>query len=282
MMILAHKPLRFMRVSLLVGLLLLFVPLKGIESQPPVIAISDKPSSAPSTLPFEVGEKLSYDVSWKIFDAGTATMVLVDRVWFQNEEMYKVNAVVRSTGIVSTLFKVVDVFESFFHTKELCSYRIMKDILEGRRHRNTVVTFDRRSLTARMEDKDLTKPDSGIKRIENSIPGCVQDVISALYVVRTKSLKVGEQIHFPISDGGRTYDVVVEIQAKEEIRTPAGSFQTFRLEPRVFDGLFKSRGRLFVWVSDDRAKMPVQLKARMNIGTITAALTQVSKITPAH
>ena len=157
MMILAHKRLRFMSVSLLVGLLLLFEPLKGIESQPPVIAISDKPSSAPSTLPFEVGEKLSYDVSWKIFDAGTATMVLVDRVWFQNEEMYKVNAVVRSTGIVSTLFKVVDVFESFFHTKELCSYRIMKDILEGRRHRNTVVTFDRRSLTARMEDKDLTQ-----------------------------------------------------------------------------------------------------------------------------
>jgi len=28
--------------------------------------------------------------------------------------------------------------------------------------------------------------------------------------------------------------------------------------------------------------MPVQLKARMNIGTITAALSQVSKITPAH
>ena len=282
MMILTPRRLRFMGVALLLILLFLFEPLKGIESQRPVNAISEKPSLAPSTLPFEVGEKLSYDVYWKIFDAGTATMQLVDRVWFQNEEMYKVNAVVRSTGVVSTLFKVVDVFESFFHTKELCSYRIMKDILEGRRHRNTIVTFDRRSLMARMEDKDLTKPDSAIKRVESSVPGCVQDVISALYVVRTKNLKVGEQLHFPISDGGHTYDVVVEIQAKEEIRTPAGSFQTLRLEPRVFDGLFKSRGRLFIWVTDDYAKMPVQLKARMNIGTITAALTQVTKVTPTH
>lgn len=282
MMAFAHNRLRFMSASLLVGSLFLFKPLKGVEFQPPVIPLSDKPSSPLSTLPFEVGEKLSYDVYWKIFDAGTATMVLADRVWYQNEEMYKVNAVVRSAGIVSSLFKVVDVFESFFHTKELCSYRILKDLQEGRRHRSTVVTFDRRSLTALMEDKDLTKPESGIKRVESSIPGCVQDVISALYVIRTKNLKVGESVHFPISDGGRTYDVIVEIQALEEIRTPVGSFQTLRLEPRVFDGLFKSRGRLFVWVTNDRVKMPVQLKARMNIGTITAALSQVSKITPAH
>jgi Protein of unknown function (DUF3108) len=282
MMASSNNRLRFMGASLLVGLLFLFKPLKGVEFQSVVIPISDKPSSTPSALPFEVGEKLSYDVYWKIFDAGTATMMLVDRVWYRNEEMYKVNAVVRSAGVVSSLFKVVDVFESYFHTKELCSYRIMKDLLEGRRHRSTVVTFEQRSLKALMEDKDLTKPESGVKRVESSIPGCVQDVISALYVVRTKNLKVGESIHFPINDRGRTYDVYVEIQALEEIRTPVGSFQTLRLEPRVFGGLFKSRGRLFVWVTNDRAKMPVQLKARMNIGTITAALSQVSKITPAH
>ena len=282
MLFLANNRLRIMSGLFLVSLLFLLTPLRGVESPAPETTSFQKPLSAPTALPFQVGEKLSYNVSWKIFDAGIATMTLVDRVWYQNEEMYKVNATVRSTGIVSTLFKVVDVFESFFHAKELCSYRIMKNILEGKRQRSTIVTFDRRSLTARMEDKDLAKPETGVKVVESSIPACVQDVISALYVVRTKNLKVGEQIHFPISDGGRTYDVVVEIQAQEEIRTPAGSFQTLRLEPRVFDGLFRSRGRLFVWVTNDKVKMPVQLKARMNIGTITAALTQVDKTPPAR
>ncbi|MFN8006585.1 MAG: DUF3108 domain-containing protein [Terriglobia bacterium] len=265
--------------------LVLFQPATEFESSRAAPATFDKPAVAPpgpSTLPFEVGEKLSFDVSWKIFDAGTATMTLTDRVLVENEEMYKVNAVVRSTGVVSTLFKVVDVFESFFHTKDLCSYRIMKDIWEGRRHRSTLVTFDQRTRKAQMEDRDLAKPESPVKRVESPIPGCVQDVISALYMIRTKPLKVDDQIHFPVSDGGRTYDVIVEIQAREEIRTPAGVFQTLRLEPRVFGGLFKSRGRLFVWVTNDSAKMPVQVKARMNIGTITASLTQVSKIPLSH
>ena len=45
----------------------------------------------------------------------------------------------------------------------------------------------------------------------------VQDVISALYVIRTKTLRVGELVQFPINDGGRTYEVTVEIQAQEEV-----------------------------------------------------------------
>ena len=99
-----------------------------------------------------------------------------------------------------------------------------------------------------------------------------------VYAIRTKNLRVGELVRFPINDGGRTYDVTVEIQAQEEVRTPAGTFQAFRLEPKVFDGLFKSKGRLFVWLTADAARVPVQLKAKINIGTITAALTQVDRI----
>jgi hypothetical protein len=229
-------------------------------------------------VPFEVGERFTYSVSWKVFDAGIATMTLAEKTSFHNEETYRINATVYSTGIVSALFKVVDVFESFFQARDLCSRKITKKIQEGKRHRETVVTFDAKTLQARMEDRDLNLPDLPPKRTESPVPSCVQDVISALYVIRTKTLRVGELVQFPINDGGRTYDVTVEVQAQEEVRTPAGTFQAFRLEPKVFDGLFKSKGRLFVWVTADAARMPVQLKAKVNIGTITAALTQADRV----
>jgi hypothetical protein len=241
-------------------------------------AAVQKPGPSAKTLPFEVGERLSYNVSWKVFDAGIATMTLAERMLFQNEESYRIKATVYSTGIVSALFKVVDVFESFLQTKDLCSRKITKKIQEGRRHRETTVTFDSKTRLARMEDRDLNRPDLPPKLTESSVPPCVQDVISALYAIRTKNLRVGELVRFPINDGGRTYDVTVEIQALEEVRTPAGTFQAFRLEPKVFDGLFKSKGRLFVWLTADAARVPVQLKAKINIGTITAALTQVDRI----
>jgi hypothetical protein len=247
------------------------------------VAAVQKPSLTASPVPFEVGERFTYNVSWKVFDAGIATMTLAEKTSFQNEETYRINATVYSTGIVSALFKVVDVFESFFQARDLCSRRITKKIQEGRRHRETVVTFDAKARQARMEDRDLNLPDLPPKRTESPVPSCVQDVISALYVIRTKTLRVGELVQFPINDGGRTYDVTVEIQAQEEVRTPAGTFQAFRLEPKVFDGLFKSKGRLFVWVTADSARMPVQLKAKVNIGTITAALTQADRVpVPLH
>jgi uncharacterized protein DUF3108 len=246
-------------------------------------AAVQKPSPTTSAAPFEVGERFTYNVSWKVFDAGIATMTLAEKTSFQNEETYRINATVYSTGIVSALFKVVDVFESFFQARDLCSRRITKKIQEGRRHRETVVTFDAKARQARMEDRDLNLPDLPPKRTESPVPSCVQDVISALYVIRTKTLRVGELVQFPINDGGRTYDVTVEIQAQEEVRTPAGTFQAFRLEPKVFDGLFKSKGRLFVWVTSDAARMPVQLKAKINIGTITATLTQADRLpVPSH
>jgi hypothetical protein len=238
---------------------------------------ASNPGLAAVRVPFEVGEQFTYLVSWKVFDAGIATLTLAEKTIFRNEEVYKISAAVRSTGIVSALFQVVDVFESLFHGRDLCSRQIAKNIQEGRRHRSTLVSFDPKTRQARMEDKDMNRPDLPATRTTSSIPGCVQDVISALYLIRTKNLRVGDLIRLPINDGGRTYDVGVEVQAQEEVKTPAGAFQTFRLEPKVFDGLFKNKGRMFVWLTNDNKKIPVQLKAKINIGTITAALTQVHR-----
>jgi hypothetical protein len=263
-------------LALMTGVIAYFFA--GISDSSWSEAAVQRPGPSAKAAPFEVGERLSYNVSWKVFDAGIATMTLEEKTLFQNEESYRIKATVYSTGIVSALFKVVDVFESFLQTKDLCSRKISKKIQEGRRHRETTVTFDSKTRQARMEDRDLNRPDLPPKLTESPVPPCVQDVISALYAIRTKNLRVGELVRFPINDGGRTYDVTVEIQAQEEVRTPAGTFQAFRLEPKVFDGLFKSKGRLFVWLTADAARVPVQLKAKINIGTITAALTQVDRI----
>lgn len=260
--------------TLLFVLAILFCVFSPGQAASQVAAVAQRSGSA-TGVPFVVGEKFTYNVSWKVFDAGIATMTVAEKTLFQNEEIYRISATVRSTGIVATLFKVEDVFESFFHSRDFCSRRIVKNIQEGTRHRSTAVSFDSRARQARMEDKDLNRPDLPVKRTESPIPACVQDVISSLYVIRTRNLRVGDLVQFPINDGGRTYEVNVEIQAQEEVRTPAGTFQSLRLEPRVFDGLFKSKGRLFVWLTNDEARLPVQLKAKINIGTITAALIQV-------
>ena len=244
---------------------------------PPIYTRSQRTAPVVEGRSFLLGEKLTYTVSWKIFDAGIATLNLVDRFHAQNEDLYRIRATVRSTGIVATLFTVVDTFESNVAVADFCSRRIVKNIQEGHRRRTTTVDFDQRGLQARMEDTDLSRPGLPPKHSESTIPACVQDVISAFYFVRTRDLKVDETFRFPINDGGKTYDVDVDVQAVETVKTPAGTFQAYRLEPKVFGGLFKNKGRLFVWLTNDAERIPVQLKARIAVGTITASLSRIEK-----
>lgn len=237
-------------------------------------SLAPKPTP-PAYVPFKLGETFTYNISWKVFDAGIAIMTLGDKFNYQGEEVYKISATVRSQGIVGRVFPVLDAFESYLQTQELCSRKIVKFAREGWRQRDTVVTFDPKKHQASMEDKAPNKPQLPVKRTETPIPPCVQDVISALYVVRTMNLKVGDRFRFPINDGGNTYDVIVEVQAEETVKTPAGTFQALRLEPQVFGGLFQKKGRMFIWLAKDAAKTPVQIKARIAIGTITATLAKI-------
>jgi hypothetical protein len=248
-----------------------------LQTGPATQTSSQRHPPAKGGLAYPIGEKFTYVVSWKVFDAGIATLSLVDRFHVQNEDLYRITATVRSTGIVSSLFKVVDFFESHMSVGELCSRGIVKNIQEGRRQRTTALSFDNKKRQARMEDIDLNRPELPPRHSESPIPACVQDVVSAFYFVRSQDLKVGETLRFPINDGGKTYDVDVEVQAIESVKTSAGVFQAFRLEPKVFGGLFRNKGRLFVWLTNDSEKTPVMLKARIAIGTITASLTKTER-----
>ncbi len=231
----------------------------------------------PPPSPFPIGETFVYNLSWKIFDAGTATMTVADRFRYQDEEVLKISATVRSSGLIGTLYSVQDYFESLLAIREFCSRKILKQVNEGWRHREVLVAFDPKNHRALLEDKNLAKPQEPVKQMSTPIPACVQDVISSLYLVRKMDLKVGNRFRLAINDGGRTYDVDVEVQAEEVIKTPAGTYNTFRLEPKVFGGLFKKKGRMFIWYSRDATHIPVQIKARILMGTITASLAKIEK-----
>ena len=67
----------------------------------------------------------------------------------------------------------------------------------------------------------------------------------------------------------------MEAQEKEEITTPIGKFKAIRYEILMFnDVLINKKARLFVWLTDDDRRLPVQIRVRMQflIGTIELKL----------
>jgi hypothetical protein len=242
-----------------------------------IVAVPSGAVDLAPSLPFNPGETLTYDVTWSIFPAGevTATLKQVDG---SSPETYEVITRARSQGVVSLLYKVQNEFHSVFDPRTFCSEEIHKKVNEGSRHKDTRIVFDSARRLAILDELDLSKPDAPPKHAENEIPACVTDVITAFYYVRGQPLHVGEQIRLPINDGAKTYDVGVEVQAREQIQTPLGTRFAFRVEPKVFGGLYKRKGRMLVWFSDDEQRLPLRIKASMPVGTITGTLSSVSPL----
>jgi hypothetical protein len=228
-----------------------------------------------SPAPFAPGETLTYDVAWSVFPAGEVVAKLT-RLEGDSEGAYEVITTARTTGVVDLIYSVRNEFRSTFDSKTLCSRRIWKWINEGGRHREMHIVFDPFRRLAIRDEHDPTKPHAPSWHDENEIPPCVADVISAFYVVRRKPLDVGETLTVPINDGAKTYDVAIEVQERESIETPLGTRAAIRVEPKVFGGLYKRKGTMQVWFSDDEQRLPLRIKASVSVGSITGNLKSVT------
>ena len=235
------------------------------------------PAPQEKTLPFEPGERLDYDVTWSIFPAGTVSTILQSEGQGSNDT-YTVTTTARSQGFVSLLFDVQNEFRSFFNPRTLCSERISKKISEGRRHKETEIVFDSKRKLAILEERDLTRPHEPLKHAENDIPDCVEDVVTAFYYLRRQDFQIGKPLRMPVNDGSKTYDVTLDVQAREGIQTPLGNRTAIRVEPKVFSGLFKRKGRMLVWFSDDNQRLPLRIRFVIAVGTITANIKAVTQV----
>ena len=148
------------------------------------------------------------------------------------------------------------------------------DAREGSRHRETTVNFDRNRNRAFLTEKDLVK-NTIVSKTDVQIPNCAHDVITALKQLRRTKVEVGQSVQIPVTDGRKSAAVKVEAQEREQVKTPAGTFNAVRYEVNLLNGVVYSRkGRAFVWLTDDDRRLPVQFLLRMNfpLGTVTLEL----------
>jgi hypothetical protein len=69
--------------------------------------------------------------------------------------------------------------------------------------------------------------------------------------------------------------VNLHVEAREQLKTPAGTFNTIRVQPETPIGLLKDKGKIWIWYSDDAARVPVQARAHMYWGTLTFTLQRI-------
>lgn len=213
--------------------------------------------------------KLQYSIEWRLIRAGSATLV------FNPPQDVLKNARLNllSTGLVSKLFPVDDRYVANFGGNG-CAADVWLQAQEGSRKRETKITMDRASHRVDYLERDLVK-NHVILSSQLTIPDCAYDILGALHALRRMKLDPGQSTQMAVTDGKKLVSARIEGQEREEVKTPLNTYKTIRYEAFLFNNvLYQRKGRLFIWVSDDERRLPVQIKVQLqlHIGTVTLQL----------
>ncbi|MCP4684252.1 MAG: DUF3108 domain-containing protein [bacterium] len=210
---------------------------------------------------FGVGEKLTFDIKYGFITAGTATMEVLRLIEFENRPCYQIVTRAVSNDFFSSVFRVEDRVESVMDATGLYSWRFEKRLREGNYRSERMYTFDQRNNQVVYREDTI------------DIAPFVQDALSSLYYIRTQSLEVGQSVFVENFVDGKSFSMEVKVVERERVSIDAGSFDCIVVEPLTQSaGVFKHKGRLKVWLTDDALRMPVLMKSKVIVGSIVAEL----------
>lgn len=260
--------------------LLLGLSLATAQVSPEKVAFIPPKVAAP--LPFKIGETLAYNVSFsKLIFSGTIgelKLTVSKPSDSPKPEMIELKADAVSKGFFPALFgvKVKDRYISLVNQTDFGVHASTKLLEEGKVRREQKSVVNREAGMVTYTDRDLANVKSAPKVKEKPSPSWIQDLLSAIYFVRTQPLKEGDVIPVPISDGGEVYNIEVIAGKREEIKTRFGEVKAIQLNAKVFDGRYiKRSGEMLVWVTDDPTRIPVRARIKTSGATITVDLKRM-------
>jgi hypothetical protein len=220
---------------------------------------------AASAHPFHAGESLKFSVQYGPIHAGTAWLEVPDVVEYNGVPCWHLVARAQSNAFFSRMYKVRNRIESLWDQAGLFSWRYLEDRHEGGYTANDTIVIDTTTHTARYKNGQ-TYP----------VPPGAQDALSAFYYTRFLPLPVGGSVTFEYHASRKSVPMEVRVLGRARVKTPAGKFNCLMIEPILkAGGIFKNNGRLVIWITDDERRMPVLMRSKVLVGSISVVLQDV-------
>ena len=227
------------------------------------------PTLAEASVPFKVGETLTYDVSWSSFlVAGTATTTVREKRPSYDSTAYYVAAEGRPLPMLARLYNLYYKMDALVDSRTLLSQRGSLYAEDGNERRVAATRFDRAKRRAFFElQTDETA------KVDYAVPPETQDGLAVFYAIRTRSFKAGDRIVTPVADGGSLYTVSADVAAVETVRVPLGEFSAWNLKASIVNAQGQAVWKdVAIWISNDARRLPVKLQAELPLGHFVLAL----------
>jgi len=221
---------------------------------------SNAASQSANTLPFAVGERLVYEGRVRGI-GGRGTMWIAGPVDVRGVPTYELH------------------FDFFARVGPLSVSQKSISWLDPARM--AALRFEKRErhLLVRREESVELFPDEQRWRARNGDVGesptsAPLDELSFIYFVRTLALTSDSTLRFARHFDADRSPTLVRMLGREQLSTPAGSFNAVVVEMRVRDPQhYKGEGTIRFSISDDRCRVPVRIESNIpDAGTVVLTL----------
>ncbi len=245
-------------------------------------AVSDSgelkyPNRRPLVDPIYQGEELTYDITYFGVSAGEVVLKQQPPKVINNRRVYHFKADIQSSKVFALFYKLNDTVESYWDYEGLFSHRYHLVLDEKAQTRDALELYDSVKGQTFYWNRWNHETKGYIETKEfKPMTRFPQDAMSLLYYVRTLPLEEGKVFSIPTVAEGKVWEVRTTVLRKERKSMPLGKRDCFVLKPEIFmEGKPQNKGEVYLWVTDDENRYPVQLEAKVRIGTIHMSLSHV-------
>lgn len=205
----------------------------------------------------------------------------LDRKRDGGDYLLKFTGDVSSKGFFSKLFNLRfrEQIESIVEPASFTVQKTKRIDEQGKRARISETIY--RDGKAVWTETDPNNPSRPQRKAEAAFAGRVQDVLSAIYYLRTQPLEVGKSFDITVSDSGVVYQVPVQVVEKKHKKSVLGRVEAIRVDPQVFgpNRLLSGDGQFSIWITNDNRRIPVGARIKMKYGTFDITLRKVTQKT---
>lgn len=230
------------------------------------------PLSIFSQQAFQEGEWLKFRVYYGIFNASYATLE-VNNTNLNNKDVFHVIGRGKSTGLLHLFFKVDDNYETYIDKNSNLPYRFIRKIDEGGHTKDLQIDFNQELNRAYVFDRKHNENKTFTTQ-EN-----VHDMLSSFYYIRNSlndnKLVAGQEFFMNMFFDNENHNFKLKFLGREILDTKFGKVATLKFRPYVMAGrIFKEEEALTLWITDDKNKMPIRIKAELTVGSLNADLEE--------
>ena len=213
--------------------------------------------------PFTAMERAEYDVRYGPIRAGTGTLSVLGIDTVRGRDAYRFRMTLGG-GVNLLLYKYAlrDTMESWVDTATFTSLRFTQQ----QWHQGKLARSKHYEIFPEREAyRDGTEAE------QHSVSNPLDD-ISLLFYARTIPLTVGSTIDIPRHFKPASNPVVLKVVARETIEAAGREWNTIVVQPVIKTSTMFADGDSRVWLSDDSARVIVQINAKASVGSITMKL----------